>query len=258
MKRSLSACILATAGAIAFAAPAGAASDYQFSLGLSGPSTGTVGKPMTFAVVGKNPPVAEYWFPLWLSVATIDSAVAPTCPASHQDAIQLAASTGGEWLAFARREQVQPDGAFSATLGYTPPRAARWLICGYTDDGITNTLARASWSVNVTGAPASPGGPAGPGPGPGAPPVGGTKPANTKAPRVTRSGSRLVCNPGRWTGATGGYAYRWLVNGKAKRGATGRKLAATRSLRGRKLACSVTASNAAGATTAVSRPRRVP
>jgi hypothetical protein len=252
MKRSLRACILAAAGAIAFATPASADPPYTFSLSLVGPSTGVAGQAMAIGAHGQNPPVSEYWFPLWLTVTTIDGGVVPACPASHQDAIQVAKATGGEWLAFARREQVEPDGSFSASMAWTPSRPGTWLICGYTDGGLGNTLATAAVTVKV--AAASPGASAPP---PGPLPVAGPRPVNTKAPRVTRSGSRLLCNRGRWTGTTGGYGYRWFVNGERKAGANGRKLVVTRGLRGRKLTCSVTASNAAGATTVVSRPRRV-
>ena len=66
---------------------------------------------------------------------------------------------------------------------------------------------------------------------------------------VTRSGRRLVCQRGRWTGATGGYAYRWSAGRKR-----GRTLRITRGLRGRTVRCIVTASNAAGDTTAASPP----
>ena len=47
------------------------------------------------------------------------------------------------------------------------------------------------------------------------------------------------------------------MNGKRKRGARGRTLGVTRKLRGRKVQCRVTAHNAAGATTALSRPLRI-
>jgi hypothetical protein len=72
---------------------------------------------------------------------------------------------------------------------------------------------------------------------------------------VIRSARRLVCDPGRWT--EGDYTYRWSVDGRPKPGATRRSLRVTRAVRGRKVTCSVTASNAAGTTTAVSRAVRV-
>jgi hypothetical protein len=233
--------LLVIAAAIVVTMPASPAAANDFSLTLSGPSTGVIGQPIVIQANGKNPPPEEYWFPTWLSVATIDSAVSPACPAYQPEAIQMSLATGGEWLAFTWREVVQADGSWSASMGYTPKRAGTWLVCGYTHDNVTITRAAASMSVTV--APASAPAPA---------PV--AKPANAAPPRVTRSGRRLVCDPGRWTGATGGYAYRWSVGRDRRRGRT---LVVTRGVRGRTVRCSVTASNAAGETTAASAPRRV-
>jgi hypothetical protein len=74
---------------------------------------------------------------------------------------------------------------------------------------------------------------------------------------VTRWAKTLICNPGRWSNHASAYAFGWLVAGKPKKGANGRKLGVTRTLRGHTVQCSVTASNAAGGTTAVSRPLRI-
>ena len=77
------------------------------------------------------------------------------------------------------------------------------------------------------------------------------EPASVKKPRVRRSGRKLVCRRGSWSNNPNRYSYRWLVNGKRKRGARGRTLGVTRKLRVRKVQCRVTAYNAAGATTAL-------
>ena len=69
-----------------------------------------------------------------------------------------------------------------------------------------------------------------------------------------RAGRKLVCAPGEWAGEPTAYAYRWLVGGKA--GKRGRTLPVARA-RGRRVRCSVTASNATGSATAVSRPLRL-
>jgi hypothetical protein len=71
---------------------------------------------------------------------------------------------------------------------------------------------------------------------------------------VKRAGRKLVCAPGDWAGEPTAYAYRWLVGGKA--GKRGRTLPVSRA-RGRTVRCRVTASNAAGSATAVSRPLRL-
>lgn len=86
---------------------------------------------------------------------------------------------------------------------------------------------------------------------------GSAEPVNIKRPHVTRSGKKLVCNKGLWSNNPTGYSYGWLVNGKVKSGADGRTLRITSKLKGRKVRCKVTASNGAGATTALSRSYRV-
>ena len=134
-------------------------------------------------------------------------------------------------------------------IAFTPTKSGQFLICGYTNDGATTTLAASSLILSVQGS-------AGPGP-PASQPAPVAKPANLTRPRVTRSARKLVCSRGSWSNGPGRYSYRWLVNGKRKRGATGRTLAVTQGLRGRRVQCRVTASNAAGAAAAVSRPLRI-
>jgi len=255
------------AGAFAVAAPAAPAfAEPGFTLNMSGPTTGVVGQPLLFRAAGTTPPPDQYWFPVWFEADAIPASVMAACPDGFEDAFQVA-HVAGENLAFAERANVDPTGAFTNAVAFTPRVPGTWLICGYSEDGAAGTLARASSTVSVSAAPA---GPAAPGTTPpvGAQPGGagtagapaaavGAKPVNAKAPRVSRSGSRLVCNPGRWSNTKGGYSYGWAVNGKRKKGADGRKLRITRTMRGRKLTCSVTATNAAGTTTAVSRPLRV-
>jgi hypothetical protein len=130
------------------------------------------------------------------------------------------------------------------------------LLCAYsksvvspdTDDG---TLAAAQLPVNVGAGGATPLPTSTPTVTP--PP----RPANTKRPHVRRSGKRLTCSPGTWSNSPTGYAYRWLVNGKPKHGASRRQLSIGRKLHRRKVQCKVTAANTAGRTTAVSRAYRV-
>ena len=91
-----------------------------------------------------------------------------------------------------------------------------------------------------------------------APATTAAKPQNLDKPRLTRSRKSLACSPGRWSNDPSGYEYGWLVDGRPVRGATGPKLAVRARTHGHKVACSVTASNTAGATTSVSRALRVP
>jgi hypothetical protein len=74
---------------------------------------------------------------------------------------------------------------------------------------------------------------------------------------LRRVGKKLACGPGSWANSPSGYSFSWLVNGKTKRGATGRTVRITRALRGKRAQCKVTAANAGGLATAVSRALRI-
>ena len=133
---------------------------------------------------------------MWLHADAIPAGVVSACPASSQEAMQIALSSGGQYLAFAQRENPAADGSFTHQLGFTPKQPGGWLICGYTDDGGGISVAVASLSIDVQPAAGS----GAPTPGTGQPPVTvGAKPANTRAPRVTRRRGRLVCQPGEWS-----------------------------------------------------------
>jgi hypothetical protein len=81
---------------------------------------------------------------------------------------------------------------------------------------------------------------------------------NTVLPSVARSGNTLSCMPGAWSGVTPiAYAYRWRRNGALVPGATSSTYASGQVDVGKALVCSVTASNAVGATTALSAPLTV-
>jgi hypothetical protein len=81
-------------------------------------------------------------------------------------------------------------------------------------------------------------------------------PLNTSRPTLTRRGSTLTCQPGRWRNAVR-FSYAWRVNGMSKKGSKPR-LAVGQALKRRSVSCSVTASNAAGTTTAASPQIHVP
>jgi hypothetical protein len=220
-----------------------------YTLNLTAPPATGVGQPMIIQAGGSNPP--DDFFYSWLSVHAIPTSVLSTCPADQNNAFQIASSTsaqGGEVVTNHQREDVDAAGNFSMPVAHTPRKPGRFLLCGYTDDGATTTLATASLALNVEDAPV-------PAPSPSPSPI--AKPANLTRPRLTRSARKLVCSRGSWSNGPSRYSYGWLVNGKRKRGATGRILAVTRALRGRRVQCRVTASNAAGAAAAVSRPLRI-
>jgi hypothetical protein len=82
------------------------------------------------------------------------------------------------------------------------------------------------------------------------------KPANVKPPRVTRSGRTLRCATGEWTDAST-YAFAWKLGNRGVKGASAARLRVTARMRGRTVRCAVTAGNAAGNATALSRPLRL-
>ena len=220
-----------------------------YTLNLSAPPASGVGQPIIIQATGSNPP-ADFFFS-WLAIHAIPTSVLSACPADQNNAFQIASSTsaqGGEVVTNHQREDVDAAGNFSMPVLHTPRKPGRFLLCGYTDDAAASTLATALLVMNVEGASA---------PGPTPAPAPTAKPVSVEKPRVRRSGKKLVCKRGTWSNKPSRYSYRWLVNGNRKRGASGRKLGVTRKLRGRKVQCRVTAYNAAGATTALSRPLRI-
>jgi hypothetical protein len=238
---------------VALAVGATPALGATYTLNLSAPPTAVVGQPMIIQATGANP--ADDFFSSWLDVDAIPTSVLATCPSGYLNASQVAGSTfaqGGENLATALREDVDSAGSFSMPIGYTPRTPGRFLICGYTNDGATWTHTTASLILNVQEAATSAPAPSSTSPAP----QRLDRPANVKQPRVTRSGRKLICHRGRWSNSPGRYSYGWLVNGKTRKGASGQKLRVTRKLRGRRVQCTVTASNAAGETRAASRPYR--
>jgi hypothetical protein len=223
-----------------------------YTLNLSAPPATGVGQATVIQASGSNPP--DDFFYSWLDVSAIPTSVLSTCPSGYLNAYQVASSTyaqGGEVVANGQREDVDAAGNFSMPIVFTPTKPGQFLICGYTNDGATTTLASSSLILSVQGS-------ADPGTGPPASqPAPVARPANLTRPRLTRSARKLVCSRGSWSNGPSRYSYRWLVNGKRKRGATGRTLAVTRALRGRRVQCRVAASNAAGTAAALSRPLRI-
>ena len=74
-------------------------------------------------------------------------------------------------------------------------------------------------------------------------------PANTAVPAVIQTGSRLDCTMGEWTGEPTGYAYQWQVDG-ANVGVNSPSYVIVVDDVGGTATCTVTATNAAGATAA--------
>jgi hypothetical protein len=248
-------CVAAAGGMLIAlgAAASPALADPGYTLNLSAPSsTAVVGQTMIIQASGFNPPDPIVDFSSYLTVVAIPTSVLSACPADYASGKQVAMSTsaqGGEVLDEYHREDDEATGNFSMPVAYVPSVPGRFLLCGYTDDAATTTLATASLVLDVVAAGA-------PGRSPGPAPSPDAKPASLERPRVKRSGKKLVCRRGSWSNTPTRYSYGWLVNGRAKRGASGQTLRITRKLRGRRVQCTVRASNAAGATIARSRPYR--
>lgn len=148
-------CTLAVAAALfAVAAAPSPALGSGFTLRLSAPSTPVVGQPMVLQATGTIPP--EYLqFLYWFSLEAIPTAVTSTCPADSFEAMQFAAFNGGTHVVVTQREQPDVAGNFSIPVAITPSAPGSVLLCAYTDDGATNTLARASLTLNIRAAGSS-------------------------------------------------------------------------------------------------------
>ena len=146
--RTALAAAAALAGALALGVPASDARASGFTIGVTGPSTGTVGKPMVLRANGTIP-LDRLQFPYWLSVDLLSTKVVRACPADSFAGHQFANSTGGAVLVFTQREAADSTGAFSSPFGLTPLRRGRYLICAYTSDGSANTFAVGPKTLSV-------------------------------------------------------------------------------------------------------------
>jgi hypothetical protein len=85
-------------------------------------------------------------------------------------------------------------------------------------------------------------------------------PKNIKRPKISgkpRVGAKLKCSRGKWSGHPTRFRYQWKRNGKKIKHATKARHKVTTKDAGKKLTCTVAATNAAGTATATSRPVRV-
>jgi hypothetical protein len=145
---------LAVAAAIAAAAPAAPAlAADENTLTLTAESEAVVGKPMIIRATGTIPPPGDIPIPYWFSLSAIPTAVTETCPPDRWEGVQFALGSGGTVVVLAQREIPDAAGNFTVPVAVTPSAAGTVLLCGYTDDGLTNTLAGASLLLDI--APAS-------------------------------------------------------------------------------------------------------
>jgi hypothetical protein len=231
------------------AAPAGATGSYPGeTLSLSQSNPATAGQETNFVASGQQTDVGDYAGGFSLEVFAKNTDVDPTCSSSYLGEEQASVSDPYEQQIVIGGVEGLAD-TFSVPFKYLFPKSGQVILCAYSV-WITDTAAAAALVVNIAAPATSPQTPS--------PPTSPThsKPVDIRRPTVKQSGKTLTCSPGSWTGASS-YAYAWLVSGRVKRGARKRKLAVTSTLEHRSVACRVTATNAAGTTSASSRALRV-
>jgi len=253
--------LAAVAGVLGSAAAASPATASTYTLDISAPAGAVVGQPMVIQASGIEPSPDQYWATGWIDLETIPASVMTSCPLAEEDGLNVAQNTGGEIITIAQRPYQDAVGNFTNLIGYTPRWPGARLLCGYLEDGAGATLARTQGFMDVTAAAAATPTPAPAPTATPAPPAGGSsavaaKPANVKPPRVRRSGRTLRCATGEWTGAST-YAFAWKLGNWGVKGASAARLRVTARMRGRTVRCAVTAGNAAGNATVLSRPLRL-
>jgi hypothetical protein len=143
-KRALLVMALAMLSVAAAAGPALAAG---FTLALAAPPA-IVGKPIVLTATGTIP-VDELQFPYWFSLDAIPTAVMTTCPPDRWEGAQIADATGAV-IVLSQREPPDAAGRFTIPVALTPTAPGSLLLCGYTDDGLTNTLAGAALLLDIS------------------------------------------------------------------------------------------------------------
>jgi hypothetical protein len=261
--RSLLACLLGASALLVpaiVAAPASATGEFYpgetLSLAQSGPAV--VGQADTFVASGQSPDEEIGGYAL--NVFQKDPHVDPTCgPTYLEEENTHITEIATEHWPVVGLFLGQSTKAFSEPFKIVPEHAGPMLLCGYLDWVTDTAAAAAPLTVEVATAPAPASNPesnTGPSTNAGSNTGVAAKPADTKKPHVIRSGGKLTCNPGIWSGDPT-YTYSWLLNGHRQNGDRGRTLGVSHKLRGHKVQCSVTAANAAGKETAVSSPYHV-
>jgi hypothetical protein len=241
--------VLGAATLLVAAAPAGATGPSYpgetLSISVNGPAV--AGQVTSFTASGTDADANVGGYTL--NVYTKPTSVDPTCaPDDTAENNTWGADMQYEFHPVVGQLETVDPGPFSTVFKTNFAYPGQQIVCAYSMWSY-DTAAAATLVVDVQPSPGSTT------PGPTPAPMAAAKPVNTARPRVTRNGKHLTCRPGTWTGA-GAYSYRWLVGKHTRKGATRSQLAITRSIKGRAVACAVTASNAAGAATARSAAYR--
>ena len=207
------------------------------SLTVTGPTTGVVGSPTVLTATGHVPSDAS--LARYVYVYAIPASVASTCPTSRTGALQLSDATdamGGESVAF-----IAVEGDFSVPVAYVPEAAGSFILCGYLSEMVYDD-AYAQHNMTVSGGTTPQPLPA------------GQAPQNLSRPGLSQKGGKMVCSRGGWQGADS-YRFGWKV-GRKSLSSSKSKLKVTKSVRGKKVRCSVTAKNAYGSAKAFSAARK--
>jgi hypothetical protein len=206
------------------------------TLTLTQSAPAAVGLETGFVATGQQADIADA--PLGFDFAAFvkDASVDPTCSPSFTEEEADALNDPTEQPLTAPTLFQGTDPTFSLSFKVNFARPGTFLVCAYSEY-LEDTAAAASATVTVTPPP--------------------LKPANTTRPTITRSGGRLTCRPGVWSGAPTHYGYAWFVRGRGKMGVHAQTLRVSRALRGHRVQCGVTASNTAGGTTVRSTSYRV-
>jgi hypothetical protein len=138
--------VAATAAALAASATPALADG--FSLKLTATSTPTVGRSLIIRADGTMPP-DDVQFPYWFSLIALRPSVMPNCPHDMWEAVQIGRAAGGATVTLQQRERPDTTGSFSVPVAVTPTSPGSVLLCGYTDDGLTTTLAMAQLTINI-------------------------------------------------------------------------------------------------------------
>ena len=270
-RRLAVASLLATA-AVAFPAAQARADGEKISLVQNDP-TAVVGRATNFTASGSlNPDDTMFGFDIYIFVKGADAD--PTCAATFDEESAAASQSGGNesWVSPPGGFQVGMGPSFNQPFKFTFSGPGNYLVCGYVQ-GDFSTFAFGALRGTVSPAPSTttPPGTTTPPASTQTPPAATTTPttpavtttttraaipAAVRRPWITRKGHTLTCHAGTWSNAPRRRSYGWYVAAHSKKLAAGRTLKVGKALRGRKVVCRVTATNAAGRRTATTRAVR--
>jgi hypothetical protein len=237
--------------AMAFSAAQARADGETISIVQNDPSAVT-GHATNFTASGSlNPDDTMFGFDIYVFVKDPDAD--PTCAADLDTESASAMHSGGN------ESYVNPPGGFQVGMGpsfnqpfkITFTGSGHYLLCGYVQGDFSTFASGQLRGVVTSGSTPSPSPTPTPTPAPAL-----AKPSVVVHPWISRKRHVLTCHAGTWTNQPTSRRYGWYVKGHGRKVASGSALKVHRSLRGHKVLCRVTAANAAGAATAVSRAVR--